>query len=121
MEDLSDAVLGTFEKCGMAASPPVVQSVYRIGVKKAGTVRPIRVHLMNASDVQRVLSAAPKLRGCEGEFRTVYLAPDRTKEEQMTHAKLVKEMKGLIERDHSKYYYIRNNKINYINRVQSAN
>ena len=60
----------------------------------------------------RVLSAASKHRSCEGEFRKVYLAPDRTKEEQLAHAQLAKEIKEPISNDPSKNYFIRNNKIN---------
>ena len=36
---------------------------------------------------------------CEGEFRTVYLAPGRNKEAQLAHAKLAKEMKELLLND----------------------
>ena len=119
VENLPDFIEETLENCGMTALP-VVQSIYRVGAKKTGTARPIRVHMMNAGDVQRVLRAAPKLRSCQCNFRTVYLAPDRSKEEQLAHAKLVREMKELIQKDGSKYYYIRNCKIVCVDKALST-
>ena len=42
----------------------------------------------------------------------MYLTPDRTKEERAAHTKLGNEMKAKIQQDPSKYYYIRNGKVN---------
>lgn len=118
-DDLVDAVEATFEKTGIVPYPPI-HSVYRMGAKTPGKARPVKIQLSCAIHVQRVLSAASKLRSYEGEFRTVYLAPDRTREQQLAHGKLVKEMKELISNNPSKYYFIRNNKINCIDKVLST-
>ena len=50
----------------------------------------------------------PDARGpdARGDF-----GPDRTKENQLAHNKLVKEMKQMIERDPCKHYFIRQRKI----------
>ena len=117
-DDLVDVVEATFEKTGVVPFP-VIHSAYRVGEKKTGKARPVKVQLTCTDHVRRVLNAASKLRSCEGEFRTVYLAPDRTKEEQLAHAKLVKEMKELLLNDPSKFYYIRNNKIHCVDKALS--
>ena len=118
-EDLIDTVEAMFETTGIVPAPTITDA-YRLGVKKEGTVRPIKVHLTCASHVRRILVAASKLRNCEGEFHSVYLSPDRTKEEQSAHTKLVKEMKELLAKDPSKYYFIRNGKINCVDKAAAA-
>ena len=115
IDDLDDAVQATFEKTGIVPFP-TIQSAYRIGQRVPDKNRPVKVHLTCSDHVQRVLKAAYKLRSFEGEFRTVYLAPDRTREQQLKHGKLVKEMKELIAKDPNKYYYIRNDKINCVDK-----
>ena len=46
----------------------------------------------------------------------MYLAPDRTKEEQAAHSKLVNKVKVMIASAPSKFYFIRNNKINCVDK-----
>ena len=77
-----------------------------MGEKKPGKACPVKVQLTAALHVQCILKAAHKLRNCEGEFRTVYLSPNRTREEQVAQTKLVSEMKDMISNNPSKYYYI---------------
>ena len=60
--------------------------------------------------MQQVLRNAYKLRTDE-EFRNVYVAPDRSKEERLAHNQLVAEMRRLIAEDSSKRYTIRNNRV----------
>ena len=92
--------------------PPVIVDAYRIGNRTEGRTRPIKVEVEHPTDVHVLLKSAHKLRA--SDMTSVYLAPDRTKEQRTAHKKLVTEMKSMIERDPSKYYYIRNNKINSI-------
>ena len=101
-DNLVDAVRALCEKTEVEQWPRLC-SAYRMGEKKSGKARPVKVQLTAALHVQRVLKAAHKLRNCEGEFKTVYLAPDRTKEEQVAHLKLVSEMKDKISNNPSKY------------------
>ena len=115
-EYLVDAVQATFEKAGITTAP-VVHSAYRMGPKTPDKKRPVKVQLTCLSHVQQVLRAASKLRSHEGEFKTVYLAPDRTKEQQLAHTKLVIEMKELITSNPDKYYFIRNNEINCVDKA----
>ena len=75
---------------------------YRIGKKQPGKNRPIKVELGSAFEVETILMRARRLKDSDN-FRNVYLGPDRTKEEQLAHNKLVKEMKEMIEKDPSKH------------------
>ena len=109
-EDLEDAVSATFKKAGVIPFPPV-RSMTRIGVRNAEKVRPVKVQMTNSYQVQRILKAAHRLRQHTGEFRTVYLAPDRSKKEREEHNKLVRQMKELISQDSTKYYFIKNGKV----------
>ena len=48
--------------------------------------------------------------------KSVYLAPDRTKEEREFYSQLTKEMKTKMEADPGHYYFIRDRKICQVDR-----
>ena len=75
-----------------------VCDLYRIGKKEPGKSRPIKAILESASDVANVLFHARNLKERE-KFKHVYLGPDRTKQDQLAHNRLVKEMKLMIEKE----------------------
>ena len=89
---------------------PRAYEAYRIGKKEQGKNRPIKAELGTATEVDSVLGCARNLKDSVN-FKHVYLGPDRTKEHQLAHNKLVKEMKQMIGRDPSKHYFIRQSKI----------
>ena len=89
---------------------PLACEVYRIGRKKPGKNRPVKIEFACASEVDSVLMRARNLRDSE-VFKHFYLGPNRTREEQLAHSKLVKEMKQIIQKDSNKHYYIRDRKI----------
>ena len=60
-----------------------------------------------------ILRNAHKLKTNE-DFKSVYLAPERTKEQRRLHSGLVKQLKELIKQDNSKRYFIRDNKVNCV-------
>ena len=66
--------------------------------------------LKSAEDARRILRNAKQLKECD-KRKSVYLAPDRTREEREEHTKLVAEMKKLIKKDPNRYFFIRNNKV----------
>ena len=101
--------------CGL--SPKILNS-HRIGAKTAGKTRPIKVEVEHPALVQGLLQAAHKLK--TSDYSSVYLAPDRSKEERAANNKLVTTMKSMIKQDPSKYYYIRNNKVNCIDKTLSS-
>ncbi|KAL5266022.1 hypothetical protein ACHWQZ_G006618 [Mnemiopsis leidyi] len=89
---------------------PHIHEAYRIGKKEQGKNRPIKVELESADDVDIALRRARYLKDSD-RFQHVYIGPDRTKENQLAHNELVKQMKHMIERDPSKHYFIRQKKI----------
>ena len=87
---------------------------YRVGRKTPGKWRPIKVELKHPTDAMVLLKNAGKLRSTD--MSSVYLSPDRNKQEQAAHSKLVAEMRTMIKEDPNKFYFIRNNKVNFIDK-----
>ncbi|KAL5265537.1 hypothetical protein ACHWQZ_G006308 [Mnemiopsis leidyi] len=87
-----------------------IHEANRIGTKEQGKNRPIKIELESASEVDSILMQARNLKDFT-DYEHVYLGPDRTKEDQLEHKKLVAEMKNMISRDPSKHYFIRQRKI----------
>ena len=91
-----------------------VLSTRRLGAFKEGSCRPIKVTLASADSVKQVLSKAKTLKTIDEqykEWRNVYLAPDRNREERIRHKKLVSKMKQLIITEPTKHHFIRNGSI----------
>ena len=89
---------------------PQLLAASRIGTFVNGKVRPIKVTVASPEIVNQVLSSASRLKSSE-DLRSVYLAPDRSKDERLTHQKLVKALKEKIANEPYKYHYIRDGKI----------
>ena len=100
-----------FDDVGVFPMPRICET-YRIGKKEQGKNRPIKVVLESVDEVNSNLEVARNLKDSY-KFKHVYLGPDRTKENQLTqknqltHNKLVRQMKQMIEKDPNKHYYIR--------------
>ena len=107
--EVTKTVKNVFDEADIFPVPQTYE-VYRIGKKEQGKKRPIKVELGSAADVDFVLRRARNLKDSDN-FKHVYLGPDRTKEDQIAHNKLVKEMKQMIERDPSKHYFISQRRI----------
>ena len=69
---------------------------------------PIKVTLRNSWSVQRVLKQAYKFRDCGDPWNKLFISPNRTKEQQAAHQKLVKKLKEQILKDARKRWIIRN-------------
>jgi hypothetical protein len=81
-------------------------NVFRLGKKEPKKTRMIKVEFDSTSEVEMILKNAQKLI-VNNKFKTVYyLSPDRTKEQRLTHSKLVKQMRDMISRDSYKHYFI---------------
>ena len=87
-------------------SIPDTMNVYRLGDKISDRTRPIKVEFRSSSDVENILKNAYKLKA-NSDLKSVYLSPDRTKEQRSAHSKLVKQMKEMINKDSTKHYFIR--------------
>ena len=84
----------------------------RVGDKKPGKIRPIKVKLESSLHVESILKNAHKLK-TNNDFKTVFLAPDRTPEQRAAHSKLVIQMKEMIKNDSSKHYFIKDDKVKF--------
>ena len=73
---------------------------------------PVKVVMRNSCYVQHVLKQAPKFREYfEPCWSKLYITPHRTKEQQVSHKKLVEKLKEHIRRDGSKRWVIRDGDI----------
>ena len=114
--DLNEKVMNDVVKsiCGLTIDDglaPKVKAVCRIGQFDVNKSRPIRVEFINSRTVDTILKNASRLK-----TKSVYVSPDRTKEQRAAHAKLVHKMKELISRDNSKHYFIRDNEVKCVDK-----
>ena len=86
--EVTKTVKSVFDEADIFPVPRTCE-VYRIGIKEQGKNRPIKVDLGSATDVYFVLGRTCNLKDSDN-FKHVYLGPDRTKENQLAHNKLVK-------------------------------
>ena len=98
-------------------NPPNIVDSYRIGRKTPGKSRSIKVEVEHPTDALVLLKKAGKLRSTD--LRSVYLSPDRNKQEQAAHNKLVAKMRTMIKEDPTKFYFIRDNKVKSIDKNNS--
>ena len=71
---------------------PQVKQCRRIGKPNTGATRPIIFSVRSSDIVHQILKKAKKLRDTEGH-KTVYISPNRTREERIARQKLVSELK----------------------------
>ena len=88
----------------------IVFSTERIGVAKTGKMRPLKVKFENKAAAFDLLSCSKYLKDDETYF-SVFIEPDRSREQRITHRKLVQQLKAKRNSDNSKRYYIWNNMI----------
>ena len=100
---------------------PDITRINRVGAvgSNSSRPRPIKVELRSSEEVQKVLRNSYKLNE-ERAYKHLYVAPDRTREERLAHSKLVKQMKELISSDSSKHYFIRNGKVNCVDKAADS-
>ena len=94
---------------------PLMEQCVRVGVRKEGTMRPVKFTLKSHLHVQRILSNARKLRTKDG-FGSIYISPDRSLEERRAYKKLVEELKLKRSQETGKVHILKNNKIVSFNR-----
>ena len=86
----------------MNFNPPEFVDSFRVGRKTPVKARSVKSEMKNFAEVLVLLKNAGKLKTTD--FRSVYLSPDRNKQE---HSKLVAKIRTMIKEDPSKYYFIR--------------
>ena len=108
-EDIVKSVESVYHSMNIPA-PKTNIDLYRIGTKQVGKIRPIRLECQNSGDVDYALVHSKRLKSSE-HHSTVYLGPDRSKEQRLEHSALVRKMKDLISSDPTRHYFIRNKKV----------
>ena len=116
--EITKTAKDVFDDAAVFPKPRICQT-YRIGKKEQGKIRPIKVVLDNVDEVDFVLERARNLKDSD-KFKQVYLGPDRTKENQLAHNKLVRQMKQMIEKDPNKHYYIRQGRMRSVDKELSS-
>ena len=113
-EKLEDEIL---EVLSHLDEKPRIVSCSRLGkdstADKEPTKRnfqPIRVSLSGTDHVRQILNKTMRLRTVEGYTR-VYICPDRSPDQRVSHKKLVEELKQKRISEPSKRHFIRNNSI----------
>ena len=106
-EEQDSRILNIFES--LDEKPRITECV-RLGSKREGVVRPIKVTLGSSETVHRVLSKAGQLQKSQ-QHRGIYLSVDRTQEERLARKKLVEQLKQKREAEPEHYHFIRNNTI----------
>ena len=102
-EDLNSKVNVLLEQL---EEKPKIMNCCRLGKSKSHLARPIKFSVSSSNIVYQILSKAKKLKDTEG-YQSVYIAPDRSPEEQAERQKLVAELKKKRLSDLQKHYVIR--------------
>ena len=93
---------------------PSIVAANPIGAKQLdnGRPRPIKVTLRCSESVRMVLERAYKLKKSQTTYHhTWYITPDRNREEQAAHKKLVAQLREKITADSTKYHYIKDGRV----------
>ena len=89
---------------------PVVRERYRVGPRKPGTDRPVRVSFNSSEAAAEVLRESKGLKQSK-DYKKVFITPDRTPEERAERKKLVVLLKKKIEAEPKLYHFIRSGTI----------
>ena len=88
---------------------PRVEAI-RLGVKREGVTRPIRVIVRSTSIAHQILSKARKLKD-NRLYESVFISPDRSESERVAHRKLVAELKHKRAQKPAGIFYIRRGEV----------
>ena len=114
-EALDETVGAVFEELG---EKPMHEDT-RIGKKKPGVTRPVKVKLRNGAAALHLLKKSSELKK-SARFGRVFLCPDRSEEERESQRKLVAELRKKIEDEPHKSHVIRDGTIVSRIRTESA-
>ncbi|KAL5260533.1 hypothetical protein ACHWQZ_G010615 [Mnemiopsis leidyi] len=89
---------------------PQVMQCRRIGKPNATATRPIIFSVRSSDVAHQILKKAKLLRDIEG-YKTVYISPNRTREERVARQKLVCKLKEKRKGDPNSRYFIRKDEI----------
>ncbi|KAL5271180.1 hypothetical protein ACHWQZ_G001725 [Mnemiopsis leidyi] len=89
---------------------PLFSTPTRIGNSSGGSVRPVKLSLASATMVSPLLAKSQRLRQ-SNIFKSVYISPDRTKEERMVRRTLVNELREKRKDNPDLIFVIRKGKV----------
>ena len=90
--------------------PQHVVKVERVGERKEGHIRPMKLRMDRKECVLEVLARSRRLKDTE-KYKIAYLAPDRTTEERSAHKQLVADLKKKRAEFPDSVFYIRRDRI----------
>ena len=105
-ENVCDSVMKVMEE--LSEKPRLEAD--RLGKKKEGQIRPVKVTFTSAAAVQQILAKSRNLRRTE-KFKEVFLSPDRTLEQRAEHRELVAQLKKKAEEEPQRYHFIKKGQI----------
>ena len=106
-EDLQKKVADIFLHLG---EKPKFSIPCRVGTPATGNVRPVKVSFTSPSVVLTLLSKSRNLRESHN-FKTVYISPDRSKEERIARRTLVLELKEKRKGEPDSIFMIKSGKV----------
>ena len=109
-KDFNNQVAIDVMKCTGLTSIGGKFSTERIGVAGKEKIRPLKVKFDHKAAAFDLLSLSKYLKDDE-TYCSVFIEPDRSREQRIAHRKLVQQLKAKRNSDHSKRYYIWNNMI----------
>ncbi|KAL5252502.1 hypothetical protein ACHWQZ_G015322 [Mnemiopsis leidyi] len=89
---------------------PLFSTPTRIGNSSGGSVRPVKLSLASATMVSPLLAKSQRLRQ-SNILKSVYISPDRTKEERMVRRTLVNELREKRKDNPDLIFVIRKGKV----------
>ena len=111
-EDVNGRVAEVFESIG---HKPKVES-YRLGRKINDSIRPVKVILSSSTVAAQITSCSRRLHQVE-KFRNVFVSSDCSPDQRRVQKDLVKEMKGRMEREPDRKFYIRDGQVHVVERT----
>ena len=92
-------------KCACGPDKPSVKDFHRVGARKPGGSRPVKVYFNSQEDAQTTMKSAKSLKHSD-KFGRVFIAPDRSPEERTQRRKLVQQLRDKRQREPEKHHYI---------------
>ena len=106
-EDNSDlgGIVNDILECTCGPDKLSVKDYCRVGARKPGGSRPVKVYLNSQEDAQTAVKNAKSLKNSK-RFGGVFIAPDRSPEERMERRRLVQLLRDKRRREPEKHHYI---------------
>ena len=102
--DLGGIVKDILE-CACRPNKPNIKDFCRVGARKPGGSRPVKVYLNSQEDAQTTVKNAKYLKNSK-QFGKVFVAPNRNPEERMERRRLVQLLREERQKEPERHRYI---------------